>query len=116
MDPILPENFALVSLFEQINQTVVSQKQGWLISQLPSIEMDITPQKCFITPEKEISGTWLPEVAFKERIPEKLTFDENEIQFTNIDLKLAQIITMDQHRLFLEPIGHHSYRNDWQPP
>jgi xanthine dehydrogenase accessory factor len=108
VDPILPENFELFNLFEQINKTIVKQKQGWLISQLPSVEVETTPQKFFITPDKEISGTWLPEVAFKEGIPNKFTFDENEIQLTNIDLKLAQIVTMDQNKLFLEPIGHHS--------
>ena len=60
VDLILPENIELFSLFEHINQTIVSQKQGWLISQLPSVEVDITPQKCFITPDKEISGTLIP--------------------------------------------------------
>lgn len=108
VDPILPENGELFSLFNQIKQTIVTQKQGWLISQLHSKDVDLTPLKCFITPEKEISGTWLPEVVFTERIPEKLIFEEVEIQFTNIDLKSAQIITKDQHRLFLEPIGQHS--------
>ncbi len=108
VDPILPENIALFSLYERIYQTIVTQKQGWLFSQLPSGEVDRTPQKCFITSEKEILGSWLPEIEFTERIPEKLTFQEGEIQFTNIDLKSAQIITVDQHRFFLEPIGQHS--------
>ena len=108
VDPILPENVELFSLFEQIKQTIITQKQGWLISQLPSEDVDFAPRKCFINPEKEISGTWLPEVEFKDRIPEKMKFEEVELQFTNIDLKLAQIITVGQHRIFLEPIGQHS--------
>jgi xanthine dehydrogenase accessory factor len=107
VDPILPENFELFNLFEQINKTIVTQKQGWIISQLPSGEEDIAPKKCFITPDKEISGTWLPEVEFKERIPDKMKFEEVELQFTNIDLKLVQIITAAHHRIFLEPIGQH---------
>ncbi len=108
VDPILPENIALVSLFEKINQTIASQKQGWLISLLPTMEADIIPQKCFITPDNELSGTWLPEVESKERIPEKMKFEEVELYFSNIDLKLVQIITAGQQRIFLEPIGQHS--------
>ncbi|PKO07117.1 MAG: dehydrogenase [Chloroflexi bacterium HGW-Chloroflexi-3] len=108
VDPILPENIELFNLYERIYQTIVTQKQGWLLSQLPSNDVDFTPQKCFITPEKEISGSWLPEVAFKERIPDKLNFQEGEIQFSTIDLKSAQMITVGQHMFFLEPIGQHS--------
>jgi len=108
VDPILPEKTELFSLFEQINQTVVSQKQGWLLSQLPAGDVDNAPKKCFITPEKEITGSWLPEILFKERSPEKLTFEAGEILFSNIDLKSTQIITVGQHRFFLEPIGQHS--------
>jgi xanthine dehydrogenase accessory factor len=108
VDPILPENAELFNLFERIDQTIVTQKMGWLISQLPSEDIDLAPRKCFITPDKETSGTWLPEVEFKERIPEKIKFEEVELQFTNIDLKSAQMITVGQHRIFLEPIGQHS--------
>lgn len=108
VEPILPENIELVNLFERIYQTIVTQKQGWLFSQLPSRDEDIAPQKSFITPEKEISGSWLPEVEFKDRIPEKLYFKEGEIQLSNYDLKSAQFITVGQYGFFLEPIGQHS--------
>ncbi|MBE0685141.1 MAG: XdhC family protein [Anaerolineaceae bacterium] len=108
VDPILPENVELFNLFDRIYQTTITQKQGWLFSKLPSEDGNISPQKCFISPEKEISGSWLPKVEFKERIPDKITFPEAEIQLTDIDLKSTQIITMSQHRIFLEPIGQHS--------
>ena len=108
VDPILPENAELFNLYERISHTIITQKQGWLFSQLPSANEDIAPKKCFITPEKEILGSWLPEVEFIERIPEKLIFEKCEIQFSNIDLKSTQMITVDHHRFFLEPIGQHS--------
>jgi xanthine dehydrogenase accessory factor len=108
VDPILPENAELFNLYERIDQTIVTQKMGWLISQLPSEDVDFAPRKCFITPDKESLGTWLPEVEFNERIPEKIKFEEVELQLTNIDLKSAQMITVGQNRIFLEPIGQHS--------
>jgi xanthine dehydrogenase accessory factor len=60
VDPILPENVELFNLYERIDQTIATQKMGWLISQLPSEDVDFVSQKFFITPDKERSGTWLP--------------------------------------------------------
>lgn len=108
VDPILPENTELIQLYENVSQTINSQKQGWLISKLPAKTDGISPQKCFISSDMEISGTWLPTFEFGGHIPSIIRWQDGELSLTDIDLKVPQIIEVDQKRTFLEPIGQHS--------
>jgi xanthine dehydrogenase accessory factor len=108
VDPILPDNMDLIHLYGHLYQTIVSQKQGWLISQLPGKTDGSTPQKCFISSDSEISGSWKPAIEFAERMPKIMSWPGGELNLAAFDLKVPQIIEVGKHRLFLEPIGEYS--------
>ena len=108
VDPLLPDNKDLIQLYRHVYQTIVSQKQGWLISQLPGKMDGSTPQKCFISSDAEISGSWKPATEFADRIPRRISWPGGELSLTTFDLKVPQIIAVGKNKLFLEPIGEHS--------
>ncbi len=108
VDPILPDNIDLIHLYGRIYQTIGLQKQGWLISQLYGQLDGSTPQKCFISSDSEISGSWKPAIEFAERMPRIISLSGGELSLAEFDLKVPQIIAVGKHKVFLEPIGEHS--------
>ncbi len=108
VDPILPSNKDLIQLYGHLYQSIVSQKQGWLISQLPGKMDASTPQKCFISSDSEISGSWKPAIEFSERTPRIIHWQDEELDLVELDLEVPQVIAVAQNRVFLEPIGQHS--------
>jgi xanthine dehydrogenase accessory factor len=108
VDPILPENTGLIEMYEKIHQIINSQKHGWLISLLPDKEIPTIPQKCFFTLDQNKSGTWLPDINFNKNFPENLSFQQQEVTLSKLDLKSPQILTKEKSRIFFEPIGQHS--------
>ena len=108
VDPILPDQTELYDLFERISQTVESHQQGWLFSLLPMRGEIKPPEKCFITSTGEIWGNWLPLLEMKDNLPEKINFENIEIQLSELNLKVPQILKINHSRIFVEPIGQHS--------
>jgi xanthine dehydrogenase accessory factor len=108
VDPLLPDDPSITALYEKINQVVSAQRRGWLFSLLPENDADQAPQKCFVSTEGEIIGTWLPVIKMVDRNPGMITFNEIDIRVENLDLKFPKVFSCDQFRVFLEPIGQHS--------
>jgi len=106
IDPLLPDHTAIISLYRMIG----SQKQGWIFTLLPDADADTNqlPQKCFVTPDGNIFGSWLPRIELVNRIPSWIKNESIEFGLDQIDLKIPQILTCDQVRVFFEPIGQHS--------
>jgi len=108
LDPISSTNTALLKMYEKIHQTVIEQKNGWLFSYLPDKTTQESPLKCFISSDQQIVGSWTPDFVFNKGIPEEISFDDNLINLSEIDLKNPQILKSGETNIFLEPIGQHS--------
>jgi xanthine dehydrogenase accessory factor len=108
VDPLLPDNPAIIAFFENVNQLVSAQQKGWLLSLIPENGVHQTPQKCLVSTEGEIIGSWLPIIKMVNRNPGVITFNEVNIRLEDLDLKSPQIVTSSGIRVFLEPIGQHS--------
>lgn len=108
VDPIHPENSELISLYEKICQIILSQHQAWIISLLPDDQNMEKPQKCLMSTNQQVSGTWIPDISYQDDFPLKVSYHQNEFSLSNVDTKVPQIISSENVRLFLEPIGQHS--------
>ncbi|MDO9084597.1 MAG: XdhC family protein [Anaerolineaceae bacterium] len=104
VDPLMPDHTEIESLYKMIG----SQQQGWIFTLLPEKDTRQLPQKCFVTPDGNIFGAWLPRIELVNRIPGWIKSETFEIGLDQVDLKNPQILTCDQARVFFEPIGHHS--------
>ncbi len=108
VDSILPEDKNLIELFHQVSDTTQNQTSGWIVSLLPSEGKSQMPEKCFISADGFLYGSWRPKVTFNGHLPEKLFDNYLEIQLSELDLKSPQIIKVGENKIFWEPVGQHS--------
>jgi len=104
IDPIEPDNLDLMNLYAHVQEMILNRKSGWLISWLPESN-DKLPQKCLITSDQKVIGTWIPRITFFNDELKSITYNNETFLLTDFDLRVPQLLKSGSAQVFLEPIG-----------
>jgi xanthine dehydrogenase accessory factor len=107
VEPILPQEEALIATIQKIADFAAGQKYGWLISQVPAPEQKIDVRHVVITADGVSHGNISPAYKIESGLLKSLTLGDSpseEFYFEN-GLRTGQELEAGGQIYFVEPIG-----------
>ncbi len=107
VEPILPDQTDLISMFQAIVETMQAQRHGWLISQLPVEDQKQANKYGFISSKGVVSGNLTLDFQIESGFLQNIKLDDLNSNWVNFEngLRSSQEINSNLGVYFVEPIG-----------
>jgi xanthine dehydrogenase accessory factor len=107
VEPILPEQTDLISMFQAIVEAMQAQRHGWLISQLPVKDQPQAIKHGFISSKGVVSGNLTLDFQIESGFLRNIKIDDQDSNWVNFEngLRSPQEINSNLGAYFVEPVG-----------